>query len=266
MASENLIERIPPPGQFIQVQDYNIHYEKYGTGDHVLLLFPGAMGSTRADFPGQMDRLDHNKFTIVAFDVPGQGYSRPPDRKYPEGFLHDDADVAWHFVKKLNIPKVSVLGWCYGGATAIIFAAKYPQVVHKLVILNTSVFVTAKDLDFYETIRDISAWTPRERNPLVGVYGYEYLNTKWGEFLDALREDILEKKQGDICKKEVCQVTCPTLIVYGKKDALGNQLQPDFLRKNIKNSRYAEYELGKHHLHFQFEDRFNSELEEFLLS
>ena len=43
-----------------------------------------------------MNYLDHNKFTIVAWDPPGYGKSRPPDRDFSNGakYLWQDASLA----------------------------------------------------------------------------------------------------------------------------------------------------------------------------
>ena len=38
--------------------------------------------------------MNREKFTLIAFDPPGYGLSRPPDREWPDRFLHHDAEVA----------------------------------------------------------------------------------------------------------------------------------------------------------------------------
>jgi len=253
-----------PPGNLVKVQDFNIHYEKVGIGDHYVLLFPSAMGSTRTDFAPQLEKLNHKKFTIIAWDPPGQGYSRPPDRTYPIDFFNRDADVARLLINKLGISKLSAVGWSDGGMIAMIFAAKNQDLVQKLVVFGANAFVTAEDIKLYEAVRDISKWSSRMRTPLVNVYGEEYFRTKWGEWIDGMKA-IYEKKQGDICKNETREIACPTLIIHGKKDPMVPQLHPDFLKENIRNNRYLEYDDGKHNLHLRFQDRFNTDLKEFLL-
>lgn len=52
----------------IIVNDVPIYYEKRGTGDHVVLLLPGAMGTTTTDFLVQYKQMDLTKFTLICWD------------------------------------------------------------------------------------------------------------------------------------------------------------------------------------------------------
>lgn len=81
-------------GQLVEVNGQKLHYEKVGTGKTVVLLLPGLMGSTRSDFPEQLDQLDPKKFTLIAWDPPGYGYSRAQERNYVKTVYVDDAHLA----------------------------------------------------------------------------------------------------------------------------------------------------------------------------
>ena len=61
---------------------------------NLTLLFSFS-GTARTDFKPQLEGLDRNKFTIIAWDPPGYGSSRPPNRDFNhENFLARDAEVA----------------------------------------------------------------------------------------------------------------------------------------------------------------------------
>ena len=51
-------------------------------------------GSTETDFKPQIEKLNRELFTIVAYDPRGYGRSRPPDRDFPIDFFHRDAEDA----------------------------------------------------------------------------------------------------------------------------------------------------------------------------
>ena len=51
----------------------------------------------------------------------------------------------------LNINKCSLLGWSDGGNTALIMAAKYPQLVDKLVVWGANAYFTDEDIEAYES-------------------------------------------------------------------------------------------------------------------
>lgn len=80
-----MTQRPPPPGQFIDILGHKIHYERVGHGPHIVLLCPGGIGSTRSDFSVTLSTFDKDNYTMIAFDPPGHGYSRPPERDYSPG-------------------------------------------------------------------------------------------------------------------------------------------------------------------------------------
>ena len=82
-------------GQKVGVNGVDIHFERVGTGDHTLLLLPGALGSTRTDFSPQLNGLNRDRLCLIAWDPPGYGYSRPPDRDFND-FYRKDAEMAAH--------------------------------------------------------------------------------------------------------------------------------------------------------------------------
>lgn len=49
---------------------------------------------TNDDFKPLIEYLDHRKYTMIAWDPPGCGLSRPPDIDYSLAYLHHEADCA----------------------------------------------------------------------------------------------------------------------------------------------------------------------------
>ncbi|RWS18733.1 Biphenyl hydrolase-like (serine hydrolase: breast epithelial mucin-associated antigen) [Leptotrombidium deliense] len=81
-------------GERLEIDGISIHYEKIGRGPNVVLFLPGGLGSTRTDFDEQLKEFDRSDFTMVAWDAPGFGYSRPPERNYEKDVLIKDAKLA----------------------------------------------------------------------------------------------------------------------------------------------------------------------------
>lgn len=52
-------------------------------------------GSWETDFRIVLDKFDHDQFTIVCWDPPGFGKSRPPDRDFSPGYNARDAAKAF---------------------------------------------------------------------------------------------------------------------------------------------------------------------------
>ncbi|KAJ8955093.1 hypothetical protein NQ314_006976 [Rhamnusium bicolor] len=66
-----------------------------GNGEKNVLCFPGALGTIWSDFKPQIEGLDRKKFTVFAWDPPGYGQSRPPNRVFNTKFYESDADAAY---------------------------------------------------------------------------------------------------------------------------------------------------------------------------
>ena len=47
------------------------------------------IGSTRTDFAYQLDGLNHDNFTLISWDPPGYGFSRPPNRDWDDFYRKD---------------------------------------------------------------------------------------------------------------------------------------------------------------------------------
>ncbi|XP_060849607.1 valacyclovir hydrolase-like [Rhopalosiphum padi] len=247
----------------IKVNDIEINYLKVGNGPQTLLLLPGALGSIFTDFKPQIETLNREKYTIVAWDPPGYGFSRPPDRNFSPGFFYHDADYAISLMKSLQIDKYSLLGWSDGGITALIMASKAVDRVEKLIVWGSNSYVTEKDVELYEKIRDVQNWSPRMKQPFVELYGEKYFSDTLNAWVDSF-QIILKENGGDICREALSKINAPTLILHGAQDPLVPMEHPVYLHKKIKYGSLKIYPEGKHNIHLRYAELFNLEVDDFL--
>lgn len=100
----------PNESEVLQINGFNIHYEKYGTGEHIVLLIPGAVGkhllcksilldwrlisgTPQTDFKKQLTgatALDLERYTFVGVTLIGWGKSSPPKRPYNRNVYEHD--------------------------------------------------------------------------------------------------------------------------------------------------------------------------------
>nr|CAD7459405.1 unnamed protein product [Timema tahoe] len=207
-----------------------------------LVLF-ATTGSIWSDFKPQLEKLNRSKFTLVAWDPPGYGKSRPPDREFSLNFLHHDADIAAKLMQSLGLNMFSLLGWSDGGITAMILAAKHPQNVDRMLIWGANAYIVKEELKIYESIRDVSKWSERMRAPLVALYGEEYFQNTWSRWVDTF-VSLYRERQGDICKDCLPLIQCRTLIAHGMKDPMIAPEHLNYLLKHIKASSRTGESLG----------------------
>ncbi|XP_071552999.1 valacyclovir hydrolase [Panulirus ornatus] len=253
----------PLAAKEVLVEGISLNYEVAGEGDKVALCLPGALGTIQSDFGPQMKALPERNLTLVCWDPPGYGKSRPPSRKYPLDFLRCDATLAATMMKNLGYDKYSLLGWSDGGISAMMIAAANARHVDKMVIWGANAYVTEQDVKIYEGLRDLDKWSEKMRAPLEATYGKEYFKTAWEGWVDGYA-DMYYKNDGDICKGDLAKIVCPTLIIHGAKDPLISMEHCYYLKENIKGSQLIIMENGKHNLHLRYQDEFNNMVSDFL--
>ncbi|CAD1476929.1 unnamed protein product, partial [Heterotrigona itama] len=185
------------------------------------------------DFKPQIEGLDRGKFTIVAWDPPGYGRSRPPDRTFPDDFFQRDANWAYNLMKALGYTKFSLIGWSDGGITSLMLASMFPNNIRKMVAVAANAYVTPEEVKIYK-----NTWSEKMRAPMIEVYGTEYFRRTWSDWVDAVLR-ICEKQHGDLCKELLAKIKCPSLIIQGTKDAMILPEHPIYLKDHIVGAKFT---------------------------
>ncbi len=108
-------------------------YVEHGHGDETILLIHGNMSSSLHYLP-LIERLDPQTYHVVAVDLRGFGDSSYESRFDTLRALTDDVAM---FLKQLNLPKLTVVGWSAGGGIAMQLAAFYPQSIKKIFLIDS---------------------------------------------------------------------------------------------------------------------------------
>ncbi len=113
--------------------EYAIHYVEAGAGQPVILLHGANIGW--AEWYKNIEALAKN-FKIFAIDLPGAGLSTRVD------FSTIDADktfvdVVENFIKFKRLEKVDLVGHSVGGWVVMKLAINRPELVRKLVLVNS---------------------------------------------------------------------------------------------------------------------------------
>lgn len=251
----------------VTIGKFNVNYVKAGKNEkNGVILLPGALGSAKSDFKPQMEALPQllPNHTIVAWDPPGYGKSTPPTKTFSLDFYEEDAKVADELMQNLGFKSYSVLGWSDGGITGMFMGALNPDTVEKLVIWGSNAYVIKEEIEIYESIRDVSKWSEKMRQPMEEMYGKEGFPKLWSEWIDALKA-IYTERGGNICKDKLANIKCPTLIVHGAKDPMIVPEHVPFLQNNIKNTELHVFPDGKHNIHLRYAKEFNEIVVKFLL-
>ncbi|CAG2118821.1 unnamed protein product, partial [Medioppia subpectinata] len=217
-------------------------------------------GTSQTDFSDQLSSFDPNVFTLIAWDPPGYGYSRPPERQWCLEIYAIDADLAAKLMEKLGINFYSILGWSDGAKTALQMAIKYQSVINKTVIWGVGCFCKPENIRALYATRNVKVWNPRVRELFESVYGNE-LQTLWGRLVDFYQSTMLNWS----LKSEIKRIHCPTFILHGDIDPLIDLEHPNYLLSHISDSRLHRFADGSHNIHQEFAKQFNQLVQDFLL-
>tara|TARA_R110000850_G_scaffold271031_2_gene404659 strand:+ start:55408 stop:56178 length:771 start_codon:yes stop_codon:yes gene_type:complete len=116
----------------LNFKESEIFYTRKGTGKAVVLLH-GFLENASMWEPF-LDTLKQ-KHTTIAVDLPGHGKSASI------GYVHTMemmAEAVKEVLLKENILSATFIGHSMGGYVALAFAEKYPQIIEKLVLLNST--------------------------------------------------------------------------------------------------------------------------------
>ena len=179
-------------------------------------------------------------------------------------FYTTEAQDANAVMQALHFTEYSVFGWSSGAMSSLILAGSFPESVRRLVAWGGFGYLTKERTDVVKTIRNISKWNPKMRDPYLKIYGSTSLVQKlWSEYMDA-NIDIVDKRDGYVCEEELSEIKCPTLIVHGGKDPMVPFFHTEFIKDRIKGCKLAVIENGGHNLHLRYHKEFNEVVEKFL--
>lgn len=130
----NAKARMQAPSDFIQLEEGITHYEIAGpdTGQVVVLIHGFSVPSYV--WGSTFGALANAGFRVLRFDAYGRGYSDRPAVDYDRELYEKQING---LLDKLNLQTpVDLAGVSMGGAIATGFAARYPDKVHRLVLID----------------------------------------------------------------------------------------------------------------------------------
>lgn len=155
------------------------YYVEAGSGDKTLVLIHGNMSSSIHYKPLIEELKEH--YHIIAPDLRGFGDTT---YKTPIESLHDLADDVIDFLRIKGIKSYVLAGWSTGGAIAMSIAAKKPESVEQLILIESASYrgypIFKKDANFqplvgqYYESKDELAKDPVQVAPMIQIFDYKH--------------------------------------------------------------------------------------------
>lgn len=193
-----------------------LNYVKLGNNDKTRMIWLHGWGQSHKTFLELVDFFK-NEAENILIDLPGFGESMEPVKVWGSAeYVNFLAD----FIRELPSKKNIIIGHSFGGKLSAVFAAKYPELVDKIVLIGAAGFKKKRSLK-WKLRSFLIKWisrllgiiAPNLRNKFVNKVGskdYKNASLKMKEVLKkVIKEDMSETSK---------KITQPALIIYGEKD------------------------------------------------
>lgn len=221
----------------VKASGVRVRVDERGSGPSLILLHGLFTDHTTWDSVG--DALDKH-YRVVAPDLPGFGQSeKPPESRFPYG-INAFAEAVVDLYAGLELGRAVLVGHALGGAVAITLAARHPELISRLVLVDALCYPAAPDLASKVALA-----------PIVGGFAFKQL---WGKsaFRAYFRESYLSRdariptarvdhyyetfntpaarasalatlratRDTRPVVADIARISTPTLIIWGRDDSL----------------------------------------------
>ena len=271
------------PGSFVELPTGVTHYEMRGDPDGGCVVLIHGNAAPYVSWDNTIEDLVDAGLRVLRYDVLGHGFSdRPRLRTYDRAlYIEQLAEL----IDRLDIPyPVSVVGTSQGGSIGACFAAANPGKVDRLALLSplfddfvgsdsTMMTITSTrpvgefvlQLVGDSKISDLSqAISSPEKRAVLEQEVAQQLRFR------GKRRAILANWRGDsftnptAAYEDVKAQNIPTLLTWGTEDALILEDSMTRLRDLLPGIEYHEIDGAAHLAHYEYPERINPILIEFL--
>ncbi len=255
-----------PPEKTAVVYGQNIRYIEAGQGPAVILLH--GLGSVKEIWSANIGALSA-KYHVYAPDQIGFGHSDKPLLEYK---IVTFVDFLQAFMQSQNISKATLVGNSLGGWIAIDFAAQHPEMVDKLVLVDSAGLPWGK-----APAVDLNPASLADMRTLLDsiFYGKKMVTEQFvlQAFTNHVRNNdaytiqrtLAGFAQNQFEDGKLSSIHAPTLVVWGREDELILVSSGEKLREGIPQAKLVIFEQCGHIPQLEKPAEFNQALIDFLV-
>ncbi|WP_163991100.1 alpha/beta fold hydrolase [Pyxidicoccus caerfyrddinensis] len=242
----------------LSVNGTELHYEDTGGSGPPIVFSHGLLWSSRLYDP-QVDAL-RGRYRCIAYDHRGQGRSAvPPESVIDMETLYLDAIG---LIEKLGVKPCHFVGLSMGGFIGMRLAARRPDLLRSLVLLETSAdpepLGNVPRYTLLNLIARLAGVRPVADPVMRIMFGKGFLSDPnraeeralWRARLLENRKDVWRAVNGVIKRRavsaELPSIKVPTLVVVGEEDVATVPAKAERLHQLIPGSRLVRLPRGGH--------------------
>lgn len=254
-----------PPEKTVVVYGQNIRFIEAGQGPAVILLH--GLGSVKEIWSANIGALSA-KYHVYAPDQIGFGHSDKPLLDYK---IVTFVDFLHAFMQSQNLSKATLVGNSLGGWIAIDFAARHPEMVDKLVLVDSAGLPWEK-----APAVDLNPSSLADMRALLDSIFYDKKMASEEFVLQAFTNHVRNNDgytiqrtlagfaQNQFEDAKLSSIHAPTLVVWGREDELIPASRGEKLRDGIPGAKFVVFEQCGHVPQLEKPADFNRALFDFL--
>lgn len=254
-----------PPEKTVVVYGQNIRFIEAGQGPAVILLH--GLGSVKEIWSANIGALSA-KYHVYAPDQIGFGHSDKPLLDYK---IVTFVDFLHAFMQSQNLSKATLVGNSLGGWIAIDFAARHPEMVDKLVLVDSAGLPWEK-----APAVDLNPSSLADMRALLDSIFYDKKMASEEFVLQAFTNHVRNNDgytiqrtlagfaQNQFEDAKLSSIHAPTLVVWGREDELIPASRGEKLRDGIPGAKFVVFEQCGHVPQLEKPVDFNRALLDFL--
>ncbi|MCH7400598.1 alpha/beta fold hydrolase [Belliella kenyensis] len=232
----------------IKINQVELFYTDTGEGKATVVLSHGLLWDHRM-FDKQVEVLK-SKYRVIAFDHRGQGKSSLSNEEFDMDDLTEDArELIIHLVGSA----VHFVGLSMGGFVGMRLAARYPELIKSLVLLETSANAEpVENIPKYKMLNGTVKWfgvLPMVAQEVMKIlFAQSWLENpknktevkKWFKILKSNKKSIARSVDAVMSRSgiedEIRLISSPTMIIAGDEDVATKPEKAKFIQMSIPNA------------------------------
>jgi pimeloyl-ACP methyl ester carboxylesterase len=229
-----------------------LNYTAKGQGRKTIILLHGWGGSLKSLTPLQDELIKSNEYRVFNIEWPGFGKS-PIIHKSAK--IKDYESLLLEFISEHNIAKPILVGHSFGGKVAMALAINNPNILDKLILINSSGLKPKNSLKKTLLFLPTKAFGAFFKLPLLKFIKkpirklYYKLIVRESDYL--ISEDLeitMKNILSENLDESVSKIQVQTLLIWGEKDTQTPLWMGKKLASEIPNSKLEVIKDAKHGL------------------
>ena len=230
---------------YADVNGISLYHEIYGDGEPLVLIHGGL--TTIGEMQGWVEHLAKTR-RVIAVEMQGHGRTADTDRPMTLATMGDDIAA---LLEHLEISKADLVGYSFGGATALRAAIQHPDAVRRLVVISSPHTKSAWYPEAQEGMSQVGASMAEDMmHTPTGRFSKDWPEPqRFPQFLDKFGKMLNE---GYDWSAEIAKLPMPVLLVFADNDSVpqkriaeffallgGGVKEPGWMNTQLSTSRLA---------------------------